>query len=254
MRVLAIGDVVGEPGRSALARVLPSLREELSPSLVVVNAENAAGGLGITRKLFDEIRGYGADVITTGNHIWAKREARGFVEDCPELLIPANLSTVGNPGHRLFVKDEVAVFQLVGRLFMNPLVDDPFATADQILESIKARIILVDFHAEATSEKGALAHHLDGRVSAVYGTHTHVQTSDERVLPGGTGFISDIGMAGSWDSIIGVKKEEVLKTFRTGFGGRAKPARGNPVLEGAVFDVDEKTGKCVSVERIRRFP
>ncbi|MGB9589522.1 MAG: TIGR00282 family metallophosphoesterase [candidate division WOR-3 bacterium] len=253
MRVLAVGDVVGEPGRTALARALPPLREELSPSLVVVNGENVAGGLGITRNLFDEIREYGADVITTGNHIWAKSEARGFVDDCPEIIVPANLSAVGNPGHRLFIKGETAVFQLVGRLFMNPLVDDPFTTADRILENIKARVILVDFHAEATSEKGALAHYLDGRVSAVYGTHTHVQTSDERVLPGGTGFISDIGMAGSWDGIIGVKRDDVLRTFRTGFGGRAKPARGNLVLEGAVFDIDEKTGKCLSVERVRRF-
>ncbi len=253
MRILAVGDVVGEPGRSALARVLPSLREELSPSLVVVNGENAAGGLGITRKLVEDIKGCGADVITTGNHIWAKKETREFVQDCPELLVPANLSAVGNPGHRLFVRDGIAVFQLVGRLFMNPLVDDPFTTADRIIETLEARVILVDFHAEATSEKGALAHYLDGRVSVVYGTHTHVQTSDERVLPGGTGFISDIGMAGSWDSIIGVNKEEVLRTFRTGFGGRAKPARGDPVLEGAVFDIDEKTGKCLMIERIRRF-
>ncbi len=253
MRVLAVGDVVGEPGRLALAGVLPSLREELSPSLVVVNAENAAGGLGITRKLVEEIRGYGADVITTGNHIWARDEAREFVEDCPELLVPANLSAVGNPGHRLFVRDGIAVFQLVGRLFMNPLVDDPFSVADRMLENLRVRVILIDFHAEATSEKGALAWHLDGRVSAVFGTHTHVQTSDERVLPGGTGFISDLGMAGSWNGIIGVNKEDVLRTFRTGFGGRAKPASGSPVLEGAVFVIDDETGKCLSVERIRRF-
>jgi len=250
---LAIGDVVGSPGRVALERVLPQLREELSPSLVVVNGENAAGGLGITKELVDELRGLGADVITTGNHIWAKREIREFVEDCPELIIPANLSSVDNPGRRLFLKDEVAVFQLVGRLFMNPLVDDPFATADRILEEVSARVILVDFHAEATSEKGALARYLDGRVSAVFGTHTHVQTSDGRVLPGGTGFITDIGMAGSWDGVIGVRTEDVLRTFRTGFGVRAKPAAGQPVLEGAVFEIDERTGKCLSVEGIRIF-
>jgi len=253
MRILAIGDVVGRPGRVALARALPSMREELSPSLVVVNGENAAGGLGITRKVADEMLGLGADLLTTGNHVWAEREARDFVDAYPNILIPANLSPIGNPGHRVFVRDNVAVFQLVGRLFMNPLVDDPLATADRIVESLSAKVILVDFHAEATSEKGALAHHLDGRVSAVFGTHTHVQTSDERVLHGGTGFISDIGMTGSWDGVIGVRTDEVLRTFRTGFGGRAKPARGNPVLEGVVFDIDGKTGKCLSIERIRRF-
>jgi metallophosphoesterase (TIGR00282 family) len=253
MRILAIGDVVGRPGRVALARALPSLKEELSPSLVVVNGENAAGGLGITRKIVDEMLGLGADLITTGNHVWAEREARDFVDGYPNILVPANLSSIGNPGHRLFVRDGVAVFQLVGRLFMNPLVDDPLSVADRFLDDPPARVILVDFHAEATSEKGALAHYLDGRVSAVFGTHTHVQTSDERILPGGTGFISDIGMTGSWDGVIGVKTDEVLRTFRTGFGGRAKPATGHPVLEGALFDVDEKTGKCLSVERIRRF-
>ncbi|MEO0140945.1 MAG: TIGR00282 family metallophosphoesterase [candidate division WOR-3 bacterium] len=252
-RVLAVGDVVGRPGREAVRKILVPLKEELGASFCILNAENAAGGLGITRKLVEEMLSSGADVITTGNHIWAKKEARGFVEDYPRLLVPANLSPVGNPGHRVYVQDGLAVFQLVGRLFMNPLVDDPFSSADRVLEKCDARIILVDFHAEATSEKGALAVYLDGRVSAVFGTHTHVQTSDERVLPGGTGFISDIGMTGSWDGIIGVKAEEVLRTFRTGFGGRARPATGNPVLEGAVFEIDANNGKCLGVERIRRF-
>ena len=254
MKVLTVGDVVGEPGRLALARVLPSLMEELSLSLVVVNCENAAGGIGITRKVVDEILGLGVDLLTTGNHVWAEREARDFVDAYPNILVPANLSPIDNPGHRLFVRDGIAVFQLVGRLFMNPLVDDPFSTADRILETLKAKVIVVDFHAEATSEKGTLARYLDGRVSAVFGTHTHVQTSDERILPGGTGFISDIGMAGSWDGVIGVRTDDVLRTFRTGFGGRAKPATGRPVLEGALFDIDEKTGKCLSVGRIRSFP
>jgi metallophosphoesterase (TIGR00282 family) len=253
MKVLAIGDVVGRPGRVALEKVLPQLRDEFSPSLVIANGENSAGGLGITRKIAEEILGLGVDLITTGNHIWAEREARDFVDDYPRVLVPANLSRVGNPGHRLFLGDGIAVFQLVGRLFMNPLVEDPFSVSDRILEGLSARFILVEFHAEATSEKGALARYLEGRVSAVYGTHTHVQTSDWRVLPGGTGFISDIGMTGGWEGVIGVRTDEVLRTFRTGFGGRAKPAGGQLVLEGAVFEVDERTGKCLSVEGIRRF-
>jgi len=230
------------------------LREEFGISIAVVNCENAAGGLGITRSTAQELLDAGADVLTTGNHIWKHAaDAKAFIPTCTNVLVPANLSQNDNPGPRLFRSGGVAVFQLQGRLFMNPLVRDPFEVADAMLREIQEKVILVDFHAEATSEKGALAHFLDRRVSGVFGTHTHVQTSDERVLPGGTGFISDLGMTGSWDGIIGVEVKEVERTFLTGFGGKTKPARGRGVLEGAVFEIGDDTGLCSSVTRIRRF-
>ncbi len=251
MKVLAVGDVVGKPGRRAVKELLPALREEFSIDLVIVNGENAAGGAGLTGKIVEELLSAGADVITTGNHLWAQRDFRKEIENYPQVVIPANLPPP-NPGARLWHRGEVAVFQLMGRLFMNHALDCPFRKADELLESLDAKVIIVDFHAEATSEKQALAHYLDGRVSAVLGTHTHVQTSDARVLPGGTAFITDLGMTGPHGGVIGVRAEDALQSFLTGFKARNKLAPGPVALEGAIIEFGPD-GRALLIQAIRRW-
>lgn len=254
VKFLAVGDVVGENGLAFLSRRLWSLRRELGADFTVVNGENASV-VGINPHEAGEIFSAGADVITLGNHALQKNTIFSMLDDSPALLRPSNLSPL-TPGRGWGVYEtafgEVAVINLIGRCGMDFGPDNPFYEAERILEKLRAKIVLVDFHAEATSEKAALAWHLDGRISALWGTHTHVQTSDATVLPGGTGFITDLGMAGPINSILGVKPEQSVSRFlgapkRTPYVQAPGPCK----IEGAVFKIDENTGKCLSVQSLR---
>ncbi len=254
VKILAVGDVVGENGLAFLSRRLWSLRRELGADFAVVNGENASV-VGINPSEAREILSAGADVVTLGNHALQKNSIFSMLDDEPALLRPANLSPL-TPGRGWGVYGtdfgDVAVLNLIGRCGMDFGPDNPFYEAERILEKITAKIVLIDFHAEATSEKAALAWHLDGRVSAVWGTHTHVQTSDATVLPQGTGFITDLGMAGPVYSILGVKPEQSVSRF-LGAPKRTPyvQAPGKCKIEGALFEIDESTGKCLSVNAIR---
>lgn len=262
MRILFIGDIFGRPGRTILRQAMPALVAKHQPELIIANGENAAAGFGITPQLADEIFDLGVHVITTGNHVWDKREIIEYfqsVEGNPysparRVLRPANYSP-GLSGTGLYegtTKNGTpyAVLNLQGRVFMGSC-DDPFRAADACLQQIeKARVVFVDFHAEASSEKMALAWYLDGRVTAVVGTHTHVPTADERVLPGGTAFLTDSGMTGPYESVIGVKREAVVEKFLTGMPARFEPATGDVRLCGVVVECDEATGKARSIDRI----
>ncbi len=254
--ILFVGDVVAKGGRRAVFSGLESLSAEYDIDLVVVNGENAAGGFGVTQSVVDEFFNHGVDVITTGNHAWDKREALGFIDDEPRLLRPENYPP-GTPGRgwHLAVSrtgERVGVLNTMGRVFMHPDLDCPFRCADRVLESIPSdvKVILVDFHAEASSEKVAMGWYLDGRVSAVVGTHTHIPTADERVLPGGTAFISDVGMTGCYNSVIGMKTEGSLRRFLSKVPQRLEPATGVATFCGVLIDVDELTGKSRSIKRI----
>lgn len=255
MKILFIGDIVGRPGRQMVARHLSGLVDRHLIDLVVANAENAAAGFGLTPDVVDELLALGVDVLTTGNHVWDKKEALPLLEQEARLLRPHNYPP-GLPGRgwgvfRTSAGVPVAVVNLEGRVFMNNL-DCPFRAADGILGELqgKARIVLVDFHAETTSEKGAMGSYLAGRVSAVLGTHTHVQTADERVLSGGTAFISDAGMTGSRDSVIGIRRELSVERFLTQLPVRFEVARKEPMLCGVVVTVDEDTGRAAGIERV----
>jgi metallophosphoesterase (TIGR00282 family) len=259
MRVLMIGDVYGRPGRRLLQERLRPLVSERGVDFVIANVENAADGFGVTPDLAEQLRAAGIDCLTSGNHIWDKPEINDLLRREPRLLRPHNYPE-GAPGTGLFVGEAaggvpVAVINLMGRLFMPPC-DDPFRVADRALEELgsRARVILVDMHAEATSEKQAIAAYLDGRVSAVCGTHTHVQTADERLLPGGTAYLSDLGMTGPYDSVIGIDKELAVRRFTSGMPVRFTVARGDARLCGALVDVDERTGGARSIERVQWRP
>jgi metallophosphoesterase (TIGR00282 family) len=259
MRVLMIGDVYGRPGRRLLQERLRPLASERGVDFVIANVENAADGFGVTPDLAEQLRAAGIDCLTSGNHIWDKPEINDLLRREPRLLRPHNYPE-GAPGTGLFVGEAaggvpVAVINLMGRLFMPPC-DDPFRVADRALEELgsRARVILVDMHAEATSEKQAIAAYLDGRVSAVCGTHTHVQTADERLLPGGTAYLSDLGMTGPYDSVIGIDKELAVRRFTSGMPVRFTVARGDARLCGALVDVDERTGRARSIERVQWRP
>ncbi len=254
MKILFVSDIVGSPGREILSLILKRLVIGEEIDFVIANGENAAGGLGLTPAVMDEIISCGVDVITSGNHIWRRREIIERMDD-PRLLRPANYPPAApGKGWGVFEKKEkkIAVINLQGRVFMHP-VDCPFRAADKIVTEAEkhTKIIVGDIHAEATSEKLALARYLDGRISALLGTHTHVQTSDARILPGGTAFISDSGMTGSSNGIIGVEKEEILKKFMTGMPFRFKTASGMEALEGAVVDINQKTGKAEKIKAVR---
>jgi metallophosphoesterase (TIGR00282 family) len=262
VKVLFLGDVFGKPGRQAVQRLVPRLISRLGADLVIANAENASNGLGVTPEAADEILASEVDLLTSGNHIWSKREIGPYLA-APEsrLLRPSNYPA-GAPGRgRAVIQTpdgrKLGVVNLEGRVFMKAL-DDPFPSALAEVEALKAegcRAILVDVHAEATSEKTALAHYLDGKVSAVIGTHTHVQTADERLLPGGTAFISDAGMCGPRDSVIGVRKELVLERFLTQRPMSFEPARREVYVQGAMVEVDDRTGKALAIERVQeRMP
>src|SRR5437867_7123265 len=255
MNILMVGDVYGEPGRQAVAKLVPRLRQEHAIDFCVVNVENAAGGFGVTAPIARQILEAGADVMTSGNHIWDKREIIEYITKENLLLRPANFP-VGTPGvGHVTVKagpHKVAVLNLMGRVFMLP-IDCPFQKADELVPELRkdTPIIIVDMHAEATSESQAMGWHLDGRVSAVVGTHRHVQTADERVLPKGTAYITDLGMTGPTDSVIGVDKDIALQRFLSQMPNRFEPAKGPVALHGAVIRIDPETGRGLSIERLR---
>lgn len=256
MKVLFIGDIVGKPGRKALREGLPEIINKLKIDFVIANVENAAGGFGITKAVGEEILDLGVDVLTSGNHIWDKKEAITYIPKENRLLRPANYPE-GVPGYGSIVMktsagDKVAVLNLSGRVFMNPL-DCPFRTAERELPALREQtnVIIVDFHAEATSEKSAIGHFLDGKVSAVIGTHTHVQTADEKILPKGTAYITDVGMTGPINSIIGVKKEQIMDKFLTQIPTRFETAKGESMLSCVVFETNPKTGISSSIQRLQ---
>ncbi len=255
MNLLFVGDVVGKPGRAALLRLLPTLVDRHRADYVVVNIENAAGGFGITPEVLAEFEDQPVDCYTSGNHIWDKKEGLVLLDENPRLLRPANYPE-GNPGGGLFVGETaagipVATINLEGQVFMKPL-ESPFRVADRLLAELdpEVKVILVDFHAEATSEKQALGIYLDGRVSGVVGTHTHVPTADERVLPSGTAYITDVGMTGPYQSIIGMRSDRVLKRFLLQSRVSFEVAKRDVRLAGVVIEVDEVTGRAERIERI----
>jgi metallophosphoesterase (TIGR00282 family) len=254
-RLLFIGDIVGRPGRDLVRHGLASLVEHYDVDLVIANAENCAAGFGITRELGDQILDWGVDVMTSGNHIWDKKEALDYIGAEPRLLRPANYPAAA-PGRGSYVArarngQNVGVVNVMGRVFMAN-IDDPFTVVLAEIEKLRdrARIVFVDMHAEATSEKQAMGWHLDGRVTAVVGTHTHVQTADERILPKGTAYLTDVGMTGPHDSIIGSEIEAVLGRFLTGLPARFETATGNPRLNAVLIDADEQTGRALDIERL----
>ncbi len=259
MRLLFLGDIVGRPGRNAVTERLPALRERWRLDCVVINGENAAGGFGITEAICDEVLAAGADVITLGNHAFDQREALVFIERQPRLVRPANFPP-GTPGRGAAMMEtrggaRVLVLNLMGRLFMDAL-DDPFAAVDRELEACPlghgADAIVIDMHAEATSEKQALAYYVDGRATLVVGTHTHVPTSDYRILSGGTAVQTDVGLCGDYDSVIGMDKEEPLRRFlRKIPGERFVPANGAATIAGLAVEVDEATGLASAVAPLR---
>ena len=260
MKILFVGDVFGSAGRHIVREHLPHLMETHAVDLLVVNGENAAGGFGITPSLAEEIFDLGAQVITTGNHIWDKKEIFGYMAVPSDshgrgrrILRPANYS-LSTPGFGMYEGvleggQAYAVMNLQGRVFMSSC-DDPFRKADELLAKIKAKVILLDVHGEATSEKSALGWYLDGRVTAVLGTHTHIPTADERILPGGTAYQTDVGMSGPYDSVIGVEKELVLQKFLTGMPGKFEAAKGNPKLCATLIECDGDSGKASRIRRI----
>jgi 2',3'-cyclic-nucleotide 2'-phosphodiesterase len=255
MNLLFIGDVVGSPGRDMVKEYVPKIKEKYRPNFTIINGENAAGGRGITEKIYREFLGSGAQAVTLGNHAWDNKEIFEFIESAKNMVRPANFPE-GTPGKGLAffkVNDiEVAVINLQGRTFMPPL-DCPFKKADELIEIAQERtpFIFVDFHAEATSEKQAMGWYLDGRVSAVVGTHTHVQTADSRVLPNGTGYLTDVGMTGPYDGILGMEREAVITKFLTSLPVRFEvPKAGRTQLSGVYMELDRKTGKCKKMERI----
>ncbi|OGN96497.1 MAG: metallophosphoesterase [Chloroflexi bacterium RBG_13_51_36] len=252
MRILAIGDIIGKPGRQAVKEILPGLCDEYNIDLVVGNGENAAGGLGLTPNTAEELFDSGIDVITTGNHIWAYNEIIPYLGSELAILRPLNYPPL-NPGRGYLLKNNVLIVNLVGRVFMAH-VDCPFRAMDQLLTEFehKSIPIIVDFHAEATSEKVAMGRYLDGRVSAVLGTHTHVGTIDARILSGGTACVTDIGMVGPIDSVIGDDPDSVINRFLTQIPGRLSVGKGKVSFDAILVEVDEKTAKAVDVKRIRR--
>ncbi|MFH1646095.1 MAG: TIGR00282 family metallophosphoesterase [Chloroflexota bacterium] len=251
MNILAIGDIIGRPGRVAIQKALPDLREKHSVDLVIANAENAAGGLGVTPNTANELLEAGVDVMTSGNHIWAQKEILPYLEgeEMP-ILRPLNYPK-GVPGRGYLIKNKVVVVNLIGRTFMMDY-DSPFRVMDELLEEIgrKPPVIIVDFHAEATSEKMALGRYLDGRVSAVLGTHTHVGTIDSRLLPKGTAYVTDIGMVGPIESIIGDDIDAVIKRFLTMIPTRLPVGQGKVMINAILLGIDNKSGKATSIERI----
>lgn len=257
MKILFIGDTVGKAGRSIVHQYLKHLQGDLAVDLTILNCENAAAGFGVTPKIADELFDWGIDVLTSGNHIWDKKEIMPYLAKHPRILRPANYPA-DNPGRGLALLktrsgEEVAVMNLQGRVFMPP-TDDPFRIADSELAKVPkhVKVIFVDMHGEATSEKVAMGWYLDGRVSAVVGTHTHIPTADETILPGGTAFITDVGMAGPFFSVIGVVKEDVIRRFLTSIPNKFESASQDGRLNAVLVDVDSATGKARSIERIHR--
>jgi 2',3'-cyclic-nucleotide 2'-phosphodiesterase len=257
MRVLILGDVVGRPARRAIRDLVPSLIEREGIDLAIANAENAAGGIGVDLKSANELLSSGLDVLTSGNHIWKKKEIYQYLDEHSELIRPANYPE-GAPGRGWCAWQnedglKALVINVQGRVFMPNRVDDPFRSVDAICRERgrHSRVIIVDMHAEATSEKNAMGWHLNGRASIVFGTHTHVQTSDDRIFPGGTAYITDVGMCGPLDSVIGMDKETVIKGFLSQLPRQFEVAHENVVLQGIIVDVDEDSGQAREIRRLR---
>jgi len=255
LNILVIGDIVGRPGRRAVKKLIPQVQKEYDIDFTIVNAENAAGGRGLSRGVMDEILSAGIDVLTMGNHVWDNKDIFSFIDDEFRLIRPANYpGPCPGKGYHVYkggFNKNIAVINLSGRVFMPPL-DCPFQLIDEIISEIEgqADIIIIDFHAEATSEKLALAYYVDGRVSAVVGTHTHIQTSDERILPQGTAYITDLGMTGPQESVLGMDKDSVLKKFLTGRPNRFEVASGPAQMEGVILYIDDDTDKVLEIKRI----
>lgn len=258
MRILFLGDIVGRPGRRAVGELLTSLQEKYTPELVIANGENAAGGNGITRKTADELFEAGIDVLTMGNHVWDQKEVYGFIEHEKRIIRPANYPP-GTPGRGYVIahtrnNSRVGIINLSGRVYM-PLLDCPFRLLDDLLPLIRKEtpVTIIDFHAEATSEKMALGWYVDGRVSALIGTHTHIQTADERILPKGTGYITDVGMTGPRDSVLGVKIEPVITKFTTLQPVRFEVAAGPVQLNAVFLHIDQNNGNTMVIKRLQIF-
>lgn len=258
MNILCIGDIVGEPGRKAVEGLLSDLKKEFFLDCVIVNAENSAGGSGITSKIAQALFAAGCDVLTLGDHVWDQKEVQDYLNQEEFLLRPANFPE-GVPGRGFCVKKisdgrEVAVINLIGRVFMRYNVNCPFRQLEKIVDEVKkiTPVIIVDMHAEATSEKIALGHFSDGKVSAVFGTHTHIQTADETILSNGTAYITDLGMTGPYDSVIGQMKEDIIKRFWMSMPVKFQVAKNDIKLMGAVIEVDDKTGRAQRITRIQR--
>jgi len=254
MKVLMIGDVVAKPGRIAVLERIQDLREQHAIDLAIMNAENLAGGFSVTPQLCEQLFSHGIDVMTSGNHIFDKKEAIDYIRKQPRLLRPANYPP-NTPGSGCWVGQvngtHVAVMNVMGRVFMPPS-DDPFRVIDTVIDSLSDNVTvrIVDVHAEATSEKVAMGWHLDGRVSAVCGTHTHVQTADERILPGGTAYLTDLGMTGSYAGVIGMDKADVIARFTSVTARRAEHSNGQVRICAALLDIDDATGRAMSIERL----
>ncbi|MCX6088942.1 MAG: TIGR00282 family metallophosphoesterase [Candidatus Atribacteria bacterium] len=254
MRFLIVGDIVGKPGRRIAAEKIEKIKKSHSIDAVIANGENSAGGLGITPETCEELLRCGIDVLTSGNHIWDKKEILGYIDRQEQLLRPLNYPP-GVPGRGYLIHQsnhvKWAVVNVSGRVFMNPL-DCPFQSIDRVLPEIQneTKIIVIDFHAEATSEKIAFGWYTDGRVSCVVGTHTHVITADERILPGGTAYITDIGMTGAHDSVIGIEVQQIVDRFLTQIPVKYTVAKENVILNGVVVEIDDKTGKAISISRL----
>ncbi|MBE6182827.1 TIGR00282 family metallophosphoesterase [Heyndrickxia ginsengihumi] len=255
MKILFVGDVVGSPGREMVKEYLPKLKLKYRPQLTIVNGENAAAGRGITQKIYREFLDAGANAITLGNHTWDNKEIFDFIDDAKYMIRPANFPD-GTPGKGLiFLKIEgfeIAIINLQGRTFMNA-IDDPFKKAEELVKKAKSKtnIIFVDFHAETTSEKQAMGWYLDGKISALVGTHTHVQTADCRILPNGTAYMTDVGMTGPYDAILGMEKDAVIKKFLTSLPVRFEvPKSGRKILSACIIDIHNKTGKATSIQNI----
>ena len=257
MNILIIGDVVGSPGRGIMKKALPVVLKKYDVDYCIANVENAAGGFGVTKDVCDELLGMGVDCMTSGNHIWDKKEILGVVDSIPQLLRPANYPE-GQPGRGSHVgrgkdsKTPVATLNLSCRVFMNGAMDDPFTLGAREVEKLRkeAAVIIVDIHGEASSEKMAMGYYLDGKVSAVVGTHTHVPTCDQRLLPKGTAYCTDLGMTGPYDSVIGVDADTIIKRFLTGMPIRFETAKGDPRFAAAVVDVDPQTGRARGIDRM----
>ena len=255
MKILAVGDLIGSAGVRKLKNILPKLREQEKIDFVIVNGENSAEGMGITEKNFHDILAEKVDVITMGNHTWGKKDIFKFI-DHPKLIRPANYTKgVVGKGYNIYnCKDKkIAVINLIGRVDMNVLSDNPFIIAKELVEKLQNQvdIIIIDFHAEATAEKIALGYYLDGKVTAIYGTHTHVQTADETILEKGTGYITDIGMTGPKKSVIGMDVSASIKRFETTLPERYRIATGECIFNGVIFDVDDNTNKVREIKRIK---
>ena len=261
MNILFVGDIFGSAGRRIVREHIGHVCEANNVELVIINAENAAGGFGVTPQIAEDLFDLGADVLTTGNHVWDKRELQDYLTSASadsqerprRVLRPANMAP-GLPGYGVFQGTtrsgvDYAVIDLMGRVFMSG-TNDPFHAVQGLLAEITAKVIVVDFHGEATSEKVAMGWHLDGRVTAVLGTHTHVPTADERILPGGTAYQTDVGMSGPYDSVIGVEKDLVLHKFLTGMPGKFEAARGNPKMCATLVTCDPQSGRASSIVRL----